>query len=396
MNDIQKEYVMGIEQMSYDKSAGRLLSCFFIINILNVFIKQNIDLDLTNRYLTVVLGLVYLFFLFRERKQIKRVFLLLTLAELLFAILTITSVLRYPESGKAILKRCFWVLTFCVPLSVIVSRVKNHRVFLEETETAQKIVMILILFSWLLTKRRDGRFSYDNYNMKMGYTLLFPLLYHISKICENKKYLFYTMIEFVIIVTYGSRGPLVCIISFLALFILKKSDLSKRMVLLGLFFFFVLLGVSFYEELLSLMVPIINKLGSRSLNMLVKGRIMQDSGRIGIWLEAWEKILQKPFLGWGLCGELTYMNSYPHNVFLDFMMHFGVIFGGLLSLGLLYFLCKNIVLRKMEDMTLLILLCSGLVPLLISNTYTESPVFWVMVALGSSRKMKFHMGKVYL
>ncbi len=377
---------MIFEQKQYDKSAGRILSFFFIINVVNIFIKQNVSISFINRYLTPFLGCLYIFYLIKEKKYVKKVFLRLILAEIFFVLLIGMSALRYPDSIGSIIKRSLWIVMFCVPLAVISTKVKDYKIFIDQTNAANMFVMILCVLSWLLTMRQDGHFTYGNYNMVIGYTLLFPLFYHVVKGCKEKKYLIFAFLEAVVVITYGSRGQLFCIIVFSSLFTLKGIKTDKRVLALILLVIFAGLSAIFYQEFIGGIASIIDKIGSRTLSMLLRGRITYGTGRVEIWAQSWERILQKPFLGWGICGELAYMTSSPHNIFLEIMLHYGIIFGTVINLWMIGFIIKFLLGRKLNT-ELLIMFCSSFIPLLLSNTYTETPVFWVLAIL-SSKKIK--------
>lgn len=379
----------------HDESLGRLFSAFLILNILNLTIKQSINISFITNNLSLLLGLVYIMCLFHERRYVLRAINKILVLEVLFAVLLMISVFRYPSVSNVIIKRCLWTLLFCIPLYAMSLKVTNRMIVIEKTKKASFIVVVcvfLMFASYIIN--RGG----TDYNMSMGYAILYPALYHLSKTYMNRWYWILVVLELVIILVYGSRGPLLCFGVFFILFFVFRDGKNRslyRLAALAALLFFLIIFFLFSNHILSFIAMIISHFGiqSRTLNMLLNSRIALHGTREVIWRQTWVHILEKPLFGWGIAGELSYMVSYPHLVFLELLLHYGVVVGLPVCISIVYRIIVNLIRTKMCDIPILILLCSGFVPLLLSDTYLNMPSFWILLAFCSNTGTRIYMGR---
>ena len=383
------------KQNVYDRCAGKLLSFFLIINILNITIKQTFTGRSFLVYITPVFGVLYLGQLILYRNKIQKSFNRIFIGETICIFLIAVSVLRNIGAAGAILHRWFWVVAFCIPLSMTASHVKDYTLYLEQTKRANAIAFFCALFSFVSTYIRYGGFTYENYNMEICYALLFPLFCHFIWMKKRKRYMIPVIIEFMIISIYGSRGQLLCIAIFIMLYILKQCKFKYRFLLITSLGGMVSLFCFFPQEIANTLSPIVGRFGSRTLSMLIKGRIMYDSGRFDIWRGVWSKIEEKPILGWGIAGNMTYLKSSPHNIFLEILFHYGIPIGCVI---VFFIILVNIymVLIKKKDEFFTVLMASAFVPLLLSNSYTQAPLFWIFIASGIGNMFRVKRGQVAL
>lgn len=387
--------MMDMKPYVYDKYAGKLLSFFLIINILNVTIKQTFAGQSFLVFITPFFGLLYLGRLILYGNKIQRAFNRILIGETVCIALIVMSVLRNSSAAGAILHRCFWIVAFCIPLSMTASCVKNYTLYLKQTENANMIAFFCALFSFVSTYMRYGGFTYENYNMEICYALLFPLFCHFSWIKKRKYYMILVAVELMIISVYGSRGQLLCIAIFIMLYVLKQCKFEYKFLFIALMSGVVSLIYLFPQEIVSLLAPLVGRFGSRTLNMLLKGRIMYDSGRFDIWRGVWLKIQEKPILGWGIAGDMTYLKSSPHNVFLEIMFHYGLPFGCVIIFFIVLVIIYALLIKRKDEMWI-ILIASAFVPLLLSSSYTQTPLFWVFIMSGIKDMLSVKQGKPVL
>ena len=187
--------------------------------------------------------------------------------------------------------------------------------------------ILYMLFS--LTGRLPEK---ETYNMGFGYSLLFPAMFLLF----SRRFIFtlIAILLFCIIFLEGSRGPLVPIILF---FVLQKMMLGtvRGKLALGLLVLLILLS---FIALLPSIVGWLDSIGlqSRTLNLLVAGEIVQDTGRGLIYDAIVEKIWMQPFGGYGVFGDRQFLNGvYCHNFFLELAIDFGIFAPALVLLVLL-------------------------------------------------------------
>lgn len=384
---------MDIKQKAYDIYAGKMLSFYLIINILNITIKQTFAGHSFLSLLTPGFGILYLTVLITYKRKIGTAFREILLWETLFMVLTFISMFCNSAYAAAILHRCIWIIAFCVPLSVMASKVRDLTLYIDQTEKANLIAFLCGFFSFVYTLAQYGRITYENYNMVICYALLFPFFYHFSRIHEKKVYIILAAAEFLIISIYGSRGQLLCSALFLIFYFFKKSNYKRRIWCVMSLSILAVVFFSFKQLLFDFIAPVVDKIGSRTLSLLIRGRITYDSGRMEMWMEAWKKILEKPIFGWGIAGDMTYLTSSPHNLFLELMLHYGILIGIFFSVLLIIFSIRML-LSADRNAILVIFFASCFIPLLLSGTYTQTPLFWVYAVLVMRPLVYFRNGSL--
>lgn len=185
--------------------------------------------------------------------------------------------------------------------------------------------------------RQVGMFMVVMASFFLGYLCLH------EKNVEKKYSILILSIPLALIIFFGGRGSFFSIIiiflSAIIILIIKKQSISN---LLTIFFLSLVLAV------------IINQL--ISTNSLVSSSSLQRydlSGRYEIWEYAINKIIDRPFLGYGPNGfaiiafnDVNYVSSFyaqPHNFIIQFLFEYGIIGTTLflLLVGLLAFHCKK-------------------------------------------------------
>ena len=229
-----------------------------------------------------------------------------------------------------------------------------------------------------------------DYNMAFGYMLLLPTLYFIYQLRFNKCFLPLPVILLILIILYASRGPILFTALFLLLLFLGKRGGTKKMkILFGL----VVLGTIVYASYDSILPKLVDTLDihSRTLNKILSGEkaLTNLSGRDYIWMETKENIMEKPLLGWGTAGELSYMVSYPHHFILEVVLHYGIIVGSVIVIFVLGTVLRGLLVTKMRNPIILMFVCSGFGPLFLSGTYLMEPQFWMLVALCLRPKLDY-------
>ena len=258
---------------------------------------------------------------------------------------------------------------------------------------------MLIPTSWIILfiSVLNYLFSKIEYDMHFSYSLLLVLLIHINELLVNKrkKYLFSSVIVFLLIFLHGSRGGLFCFGVFLGVTILSSGySLSKKIItaittVLALAFLAVLWSNCKY---LFLDFLISHGVNSRTLLFLISGDFMSNhTGRDLLWTISIELIRERPFFGWGIGGAVyrfaqfgSHQDIYPHQIFLDYFVTFGCFFGSLLGAFTCYEAIKTLFASKSSRGLYIIFLCIGFVSLLFTGTVYTFYYFYIFLGLALS------------
>lgn len=379
------------ETLDYDVIAGKIFSTFLIINAVNLSVKTIWAEAAITNYLSIILGLLFVISFISKRELLSCTFAGLILLETVFFVLVAFSIIRYPEAASLIRQRCLWVLAFCVPFFITGRYVRNIGVFVEQVLYASFIVVtlgILMFFS-----ARGARTAV--YSMPMSYMLLFPTLLHIIQIEKNKLYIVLVLIEVTVIVLYGSRGALFCIMAFLGLwFSFSRINTAKKLFTkMTLLTATSVIAISIYTNADSVLSYLWSSgYSSRTLNLLLSGSgLSHDSGRSLIHKMVWEQIMEKPLLGWGIYGQASFMNTYSHSIFLDLLLEYGIPVGGFICVMIVLLLIRGVYKNITNIKYYLLFLCGGFLPLLVSGTYLQTPIFWLLLGLSLPAKHFFRL-----
>lgn len=246
---------------------------------------------------------------------------------------------------------------------------------------------------WINTDAK-GDTIHLSYDLSFGYDVLLFMLVFLNSALSDKKKLDIVMagLGFAMIFLAGSRGPIMCLIIFFGLFFLnrlQKAKLIKKVLMIGGFVLALALVFLFYEAILMFLVSLMESLGlsSRTLTMLLEGNIADDNGRDRVWNAALQMIQNNPF-GYGPMGTrhvIYYIQDvgHPHQIFLEILVDFGVIFGSVIILFLVINAAKMI-LQKVDNTwkDLFIIFFARACQLMLSGTFWHVTSFWACVGIG--------------
>lgn len=326
-----------------------------------------------------ILGLVILFYvisLFYNTFGINKKISLLTLC-LGFGLssLYLYSLAIYPEISNNIIKRFIWTTVFGMSCFWCTLKTHNIKGFLNLIKPYSYIFTLLgtMIFWGDITKLSS--------NMTFSGMMLFPFCLHFYYALNKSKIaLIICLYELFIIFIHGSRGGILDIFMFILLYYLIKGlkDVKiRRKILLIIPIVFVIVisivtNLSYFSSIL-----INNGIYIRNLEFLKQGKFLNDSGRYAIQSEYLELICNSFPIRFRVVDLYNNGTSYPHNIFIEILYNYGYFLGGIILLFLFYSLFRCLIkLRNERYDLLMILMCSGLFPLLTSFTYFEWPLFW--------------------
>ena len=206
---------------------------------------------------------------------------------------------------------------------------------------------------WTYTQFGMVRHSLSHMSWSYG-VLLVISIFAIYVIDENKIFMIVPIVVgFIGILLYGSRGTIMSFIIGLLVVVLfyeKKKITGKKafwlIVLASLALFFTSsTGLELLSDLLEkynlrsrFITSVINAMGGETFEN-------ESTGRIRIWTHGLKMLDEQPF-GYGVFGQRNSIYNigikwgYAHNVFLDLLLEFGVVFGLVLIILLVRMIIK--------------------------------------------------------
>lgn len=201
-----------------------------------------------------------------------------------------------------------------------------------------------------------------------------------------------SLIGITMIVLGGSRGPLLCIAIFVAVYLIMRIADEKLIIKLVMAAVIGILGLIVYSNfnhIINIITNIMEQIGftSRTLMMLLEGNVADDNGRQRIWNAAIQMIKDNP-LGYGALGTRHIIYNYHdvghcHQIFLEILVDFGVIIGGIL---ILFFLINTFRIFTLNTIgkwrNVFLIFFARAFQLMLSGTYWHVASFWGCLGTG--------------
>lgn len=270
--------------------------------------------------------------------------------------------------------------------------------FARNTENCEKLLVTLKRFLWIgffygfLVLLDNRPKSY----MSVSYNLLIVALIALCCAYRNKIYFLLHFYFVFLILIYGARGPLACLLGCYVLLYLMtlKNKISVKKVIL-VFSVLFLCGGTIVIYLNQIINYLYQKFpNSRTLWMITSGILTSGGGRSSIQKIVLTDLMNSPFQFHGILMDRiivtnTYqmqpaMGYYPHNIFLEILYQFGIPIGILILAFFISVIIKSFVICKKESLSnklcYLLFVPTPVVESLFSGSYLNNFLFWL--ALG--------------
>lgn len=331
--------------------------------------------------------LVALFFLYALPSVLKRSKVLIVVTYSVSVFIFLLNYLFFYENHSYLTDLLFPVFFMSLPAFIYAASINNWSILKKFMERVGFIIFTIGLILGFLTFY--GNVSVGIYSMALSYYMLFPTILFLNKLLEKfsafKLLLFLSSL--MIILTLGSRGA---ILSLAVFTLFKLIRITKPYTYSAMYYRMFIVGhaILFYinlNEILNYLYNYLLNLGiySRSIDLFIRGKDVHLSGRDVIYSDTIDAISNNPLLGIGLGGDrrLTY-TGYAHNFFLEVISHFGIIFGSIIILIIFTLIFRCLVTRTEENYTMIIIwICLGFVPLMVSSSYLIEINFWILMGL---------------
>lgn len=237
-------------------------------------------------------------------------------------------------------------------------------------------INLIINLIYIIVARED----IDTLSMRFGYGILPSGLVFLVQflISHKKRYLLLFSFIICLIFIWGSRGCLLVTILFMTIYLFKRY---KRKA--WVFFIIIALSANLITQGLLELISILPFESFKLRKMvatLSEGVVAASSGRDVLYSYYWDLFLQNPCgLGIGLMDAID-MN-YPHNIFIQVAVEFGIL--GLALTIMLFCLCLIRISNFKGTYFLLMAMVFSIAfgRLIISSNYWFRPEFWFLITL---------------
>ena len=373
----------------YDGYLSNFIIGYFFVQALNLFVK----LVLGNLpYWTLVSrGFLIVLLLYALIPICKRELGRAIVIEGLFGFLFAMSVFRGSSPWTLYSTTIINALTVFVPMSIAALSIKDtktllHRLYVMSWPT--QIILLGVLLSL------SGR----TYSMPGGYALTFQLLIILDHFFEKRKWydLVAVILDFVVIIIFGSRGPVLCIATLILLKVISsKTDFKHRLFMIIATAVLAVTIILFYDNIINSLLSIATSRGysSRNLRLLLSENITFDSGRSSLLAEYFEKISKKPLFGYGIIGGWNGPGYYPHNIIVEMYLSFGYIIGSLILINLIIRCYQGLRNDNESKRRILQILISYCVSLFMSDSFVMFPAFFLLLGFSNVFSIRVIIGR---
>lgn len=312
------------------------------------------------------------------------------------------------------------VITQCIPMflcgACIVDYADAYKKLIRVMDIIPYFYLLMMLMFGLNKLSADATYSQSD-----GYTMLLIAVVLTSATVEHFsiKHLIPLGISMFFMLSYGARGPFVCWIMFLVIKIaiqMNQVTAKKKIgVIIGLSTIGGLLFFNYYKILMGLRVFFSQSgFSVRIIDRMLDSSLLTDKGRGSIAEMCLDRIQSNPLSGTGPVNDRIYLasrfgikgnglGSYPHNIFLEFLMQYGVIIGGILVILVIMVLIKayRSQFGQLSKAFILVLIASYFFPLLFSRSYLDNDGFYFLIGvclsavINQRKKSLFIQGEQY-
>ena len=337
------------------------------------------------------------------------------------------SLCLFPENNKYFIPSAITFLSICMTTMLYIRSIDDYQILLNYWLKTSHFVAYFLLFFWLsiLISGHLKEFNNGIYSMGLSYACLLPCIICLNNFIRiNSKtsgLAFIILIDTIIL--FGARGPILSILTFILVLILKENYKNILKTMIAFLYILILLFTKFN---FTIFVPSIlyktasehlatkgdliasekkttrgepgsgtnNSLSTESNNPLLEHRSRTSdfvsSGNLAnltrrdIYYKAiLSEIIKKPLAIRGINSEYLLLDAHAHNIFLELIYQFGIILSFPLILSIIYYSYKTLKLNRkiITNDIVIILFCISLPPLMVSGSLWKTMYFWTWISL---------------
>ena len=308
------------------------------------------------------------------------------------AISFVFTYLVFPQNVPSIKETFLRMVTILFLTSFLLSKLKVFywlkkymTLFAYPTVIAGVIGGVFISMTGHIT---TSEYEGNNYAMSLSYASLVAVMWLLHSFFKekNKVALLFALTGIVVILLYGSRNPLLAIISYVLIELLDSAENGKngaKRSFYRVLLFFSAIAMLFYKEILIALSGMAESFGfnSRTLTMLSSDGI-DMSNRDTIHDQLWNLINENPLTGIGIQGDVARMDEMAHGLYLNMLSTYGYIIG---IAFIIYFfaICLSALKRAkgLDHQILVIYMCLVIPRGFTGGDMWQSDIFWWLMAI---------------
>ena len=255
-------------------------------------------------------------------------------------------------------------------------------------KTSILVIVFCLFYSLIYSQRVHGALDSNADEMGISYFITPHIVFLLWQTLKKFNWIIFTslFVGILLMLSYGTRGPIVCLCTWLMAYTLIVTNFRSKLLLGTIMIIMVYTFYIYSDSILSFLVDFFPNIGMS--NRIVE-KIMTDSfigyehssERDTILVQLWSALQQSNFNGYGIHGTWAISGGYAHNILFDFWISFGIIWGSILMLVILILFLRALSACKSEDEKafLLLLFTFGIFKLFLSNLYLKEPYFWLLI-----------------
>lgn len=192
--------------------------------------------------------------------------------------------------------------------------------------------------------------------------------------------------------SYGSRGPIVCVVTFISCYSILFNKYKKRILAYSLIAIVTVLFILYSEIIITSLSLLMERIGmsTRIMDHILNEEFLVSHGRETIDLRMDEALKDGGILGYGINGSYNLIGIYPHKLHIDMWISFGYFLGSLILATLAYFIFSGYKSSNsdLEKGFLVLLTVVGIETLMFSFSYLIWPYFFMLIGYCVGRRKK--------
>ncbi len=369
-----------------DSKLAQFIGIYVLASSCNIAVKTIFPISASIwDMVSVVFGIIILVFFARAVPVLWfRASGVILLVELSFLTLFAFSLLMGNADIAMLTSIGFWTFCICVPLGV--AGVSIHdKAILYDSLWKVSVIEYPVLCIALFSMYRQG-----TYSMPVSYSLVMPVTFLYHRFFSKKSLisLALAVVASLLILVFGARGPLLCIVYYCLakMFVTERSQSCARNLLVKLLFLSLAIIVLLFcwNSILSYVASSLKASGVKSyaISSLLDGSFAQSSARQKLWDYYFMLIKDKPFSGYGVLGGWISAEQHPHNMLIEFVLAFGLLFGSIVSLSSLMLFLRFVKTDGTILSELMLILSACIFTLFtVSGDWLENPMFFLFIFL---------------
>lgn len=242
-----------------------------------------------------------------------------------------------------------------------------------------------------------GDVDTSEYNMELAYSILPHVLMVSWRALKSFVILNIApmLLGLMLLLSFGTRGPVICAIVFIAIYLLfiRPSKYQKTMRIITVAC--AVYAMSFLDQFMTFMQLMTFQLGmsTRIFDKYFEGGLGDSLGRDYIRETLLRELsIDNSLFGHGVLGSYPYVNTYPHNIVLEFLFSFGWVWGIAILFCIVYIIAKMLINTHQCEINVtfgILLVIASILKLCFSSTFVDDALFFMLLGycVNSSRKI---------